>query len=117
MEMKMLCWMAGITRLDHICNGDIRQRFGFAPIMGKLREARLRWFDRVLRADSNSVCKVGFNLDVAGKRAKGRSKQRWMDTLHADLEAACIHLNQARDRTNWRQRIRRADPATKRDNC
>ncbi|EYC06858.1 hypothetical protein Y032_0073g739 [Ancylostoma ceylanicum] len=36
MEMKMLRWMAGITRLDRICNQDIRQRFGVAPITDKL---------------------------------------------------------------------------------
>ncbi|KIH65833.1 hypothetical protein ANCDUO_03844 [Ancylostoma duodenale] len=74
MEMKMLRWTTGITRLDHICNEDIRQRFGVAPMTDKLREARLRWFSHVIRADSDSVCKTGFNLDVAGKRPKGRPK-------------------------------------------
>ncbi|KIH67550.1 hypothetical protein ANCDUO_02117 [Ancylostoma duodenale] len=114
MEMKMLRWMSDITRLDHICTEDIRQRLGVAPITDKLREARLRWFGHVLRADSDSVCKVDFNLDVAGKRPNKCPKQRWMDTLHADQKAAGIHPEQAQDRTEWRQRIKRADLATKR---
>ncbi|KIH65377.1 hypothetical protein ANCDUO_04303 [Ancylostoma duodenale] len=111
MEMKTLRWMAGIKRLDHICNEDVWQPFGVAPITNKLREARPRWFGHVLRADSDSVCKVGFNLDVGGKRPKGRPKQRWMDTLHADLKAAGIHPDQAHDRTKWRQVIGRAPPS------
>ncbi|KIH69162.1 hypothetical protein ANCDUO_00498 [Ancylostoma duodenale] len=69
----------------------------------------------MLRADSDSVCKVGFNFDVAGKRPKGRPKQPWMDTLHTDLRAAGIHPDHAHDRTKWRQGIRRADPTTKPD--
>ncbi|EYC12292.1 hypothetical protein Y032_0048g1714 [Ancylostoma ceylanicum] len=82
MEMKMLRWMAGITRLYCICNQDIH--FGVAPITYKLRKARLRWHDHALRADNDSVCKIGFNLGVIHKRPKERHKQRWMDTLHTD---------------------------------
>ncbi|EYB85435.1 hypothetical protein Y032_0298g1758 [Ancylostoma ceylanicum] len=76
MEMKMLRWMAGITRLDRIYDQDIRQRFGVAPITDKLHEARLRWYGHVLPAESDSSCKIGFNLGVIGKRPKGRPKQR-----------------------------------------
>ncbi|KIH59383.1 hypothetical protein ANCDUO_10388 [Ancylostoma duodenale] len=104
--MKMLRWMAGITRLDHICNENIRQRFDVAPITDKLRKARLQWFRHVLRADSDNVCTVGINLDVAGKRPKARPKQLWMNTLHADLKAASIQLDQVHDRTKWLQGIR-----------
>ncbi|PIO56049.1 hypothetical protein TELCIR_22557 [Teladorsagia circumcincta] len=41
METKMLRWTAGVTRLDHIRNDVIRERFGVAPIVDKMREARL----------------------------------------------------------------------------
>ncbi|KIH67376.1 hypothetical protein ANCDUO_02294 [Ancylostoma duodenale] len=36
MEMKMLRWMARVTRLDPISNQDIRNRFGVAAISDKL---------------------------------------------------------------------------------
>ncbi|VDP56283.1 unnamed protein product [Heligmosomoides polygyrus] len=39
METKMLRWRAGATRLDHVRNDTIRQKFGVAPIAEKLREA------------------------------------------------------------------------------
>ncbi|EYC14723.1 hypothetical protein Y032_0039g120 [Ancylostoma ceylanicum] len=110
MEMRMLRWMGGITQLDRICNQDIRQRFGVVAKADKLREARLRWFGHVLPAKGDKVCRIGYDLDVQGKRPK-----RWLDTLLADLKLARIHPDQAHDRTIWRQRISKADPATKRE--
>ncbi|EYC33739.1 hypothetical protein Y032_0002g959 [Ancylostoma ceylanicum] len=98
MEMKMLRWMAGITRLDRICNQDVRQRFGVATITDKLREVRLRWYGHVLLADNDSVCKIGFNLGVPGKRPKGDPKQRWMGTLLVDLKAVGMHVDHTHDR-------------------
>ncbi|VDO89845.1 unnamed protein product [Heligmosomoides polygyrus] len=103
METKMLRWTAGVTRLDRVRNDTVRQKFVVAPIAEKLREARLRWYGHVLRANDDTVRKIGLNLEVPGNRPRGRMKQRWLDTLHLD------------DRKNWRHHARRADPATMRD--
>ncbi|VDO65957.1 unnamed protein product [Heligmosomoides polygyrus] len=70
METKMLRWTVGVTRLDRIRNDETHQRLGVAPIADKLREARLRWYDHVLRASGDSVRKMGFNTDVLGKQPK-----------------------------------------------
>ncbi|EYB96246.1 hypothetical protein Y032_0152g2882 [Ancylostoma ceylanicum] len=110
--MKMLRSMAGVTRYDHICNEDIRHRFGIATMTEKLREARLRWYGH---ADNATVCKIALNFDVPGKRSKGGPKQRWIDTLHSDLKLTGIHPDQAHDRAKWRQRISKADPTVTRD--
>ncbi|KIH50643.1 hypothetical protein ANCDUO_19276 [Ancylostoma duodenale] len=115
MEMRMLRWMGGITQLDRISNQDVQQRFGVVAIADKLREERLRWFGHVLRADGDKVCRIGFDVEVSEKRPKGRPKQRWLDTLHADLKLARIHHDQAHDRALWRQRISKADPAAERE--
>ncbi|KIH52545.1 hypothetical protein ANCDUO_17354 [Ancylostoma duodenale] len=69
---------ASVTRTAFWCSSN------------KLREARLRWYGHVLRTDNDSICKIGFDLDVPGKRPKGRPRQRWMDTLHADLKAVAL---------------------------
>ncbi|VDP23833.1 unnamed protein product [Heligmosomoides polygyrus] len=115
MERKVLHWTAGVTRLDHVRSVSIRQRFGVAPTADKLREARLWWYGHVLRADDDTVRKIGLNKDVPGKRSKGRPRQRWLDMLHMDLKEAGIHPDQACDRAKWLHHTRRADPAAKRD--
>ncbi|PIO69918.1 hypothetical protein TELCIR_08246 [Teladorsagia circumcincta] len=117
METKMLRWTAGVTRLDHIRNGTIRKRFGVAPIADKMREARLRWYGHVLRANDDTVCKIGLDFNVPGKRPRGRPKQRWLDTLHEDLKLAGLHPDQAHNREKWRRNTRKADPATGRALC
>ncbi|EYC43524.1 hypothetical protein Y032_0491g2404 [Ancylostoma ceylanicum] len=90
MEMKMLRWTAGVTRADRIRNEKIRERFGIALIADKIRETRLRWYGHVLRANEDTICKVGLDLEVPGKQPKGRPKQRWLDTLHADLKHGSV---------------------------
>ncbi|EYB97808.1 hypothetical protein Y032_0137g2036 [Ancylostoma ceylanicum] len=115
METKMLRWTSGITRADRIHDEKIRERFGIVPIADKLREIRLRWYGHVLCANEDTKCKVGLNLEVPGKRLRGRTKQRWLDTLHADLKLVGVHPDQAHDRAKWRQKIWKANSATERD--
>ncbi|VDO60439.1 unnamed protein product [Heligmosomoides polygyrus] len=57
METKMLRWTAEVTRLDRFRKNTIQQRFGLVPISDKLREARLRWYGHVLRANDDTVRK------------------------------------------------------------
>ncbi|VDO43534.1 unnamed protein product [Haemonchus placei] len=86
MEVKMLRWTAGVTRLDRISNDAIRERFAVAPIVDEMREARLRWYGHALHAKNESARKIGLNLNASEERPKGRPKQRWLDTLHGDLK-------------------------------
>ncbi|VDO93229.1 unnamed protein product [Heligmosomoides polygyrus] len=55
METKMLRWTAGVTRMERIRNDLIRQKFSVVPIAGKMREARLRWYDHVQGGKEDSV--------------------------------------------------------------
>ncbi|KAL6735401.1 hypothetical protein Aduo_005846 [Ancylostoma duodenale] len=47
MEMRILRWTHGITRLDRVRNEDVRSLFEVAPITAKMREARLRWYSHL----------------------------------------------------------------------
>ncbi|VDO19370.1 unnamed protein product [Heligmosomoides polygyrus] len=92
METKMLRLPTGVTRMDHIRNDAIRQKFG------------------VSRARCAKVAHNG-NWKAAYKRPK----QRWSDTLHMDLKVVGIHSDLAVDLERWRHDTRIADPATKRN--
>jgi len=48
-EMRMIRWICGHTRLDKIRNKVIRGKIGVASIEDKIREAQLRWFRHMRR--------------------------------------------------------------------
>ena len=47
-EMRMLCWILGLTLEDRKRNDDSRRIIGVARITDKVREARLRWYGCLL---------------------------------------------------------------------
>ena len=112
METKMLRWIGGVTRKDHVTNAYIRKRFGVAPIHEKMREGRLRWLGHVLRAEENTIAKSAYVLEINGKRPRGRPRHRWTDTVNKDLKTVNLQLEDAKDRKRWRRHFLIADPAT-----
>src|SRR5699024_5445545 len=67
-EMRMLRWAYGVTLYDRLRSENIRVAIGVAPLSGKIREARLRWYGHVQRADSCSVAGIAFNLRIPGPK-------------------------------------------------
>lgn len=59
----MLRWMYGKTRRGRIENDNIKERVGVAPIVDKMVETRLRWFEHVERKPVDSASKET-RLDV-----------------------------------------------------
>uniref|UniRef100_A0A914WD71 Reverse transcriptase domain-containing protein n=1 Tax=Plectus sambesii TaxID=2011161 RepID=A0A914WD71_9BILA len=115
MEMKMLRWPLGLTRLDHVMNVDVRRRMGVAPITTKMREARLRWFGHVVRSAEGTVANTAYHLSPPGRRPRGRPKKRWMDCMKEDMRALQLTPEDAQDRVKWKKACQTADPATARD--
>ncbi|CAI8596748.1 unnamed protein product [Vicia faba] len=54
-EMQMLCWMCGKTRHDKTGNDNIRESVGVVPVVEKMVENRLRWFDYLERKSVDFV--------------------------------------------------------------
>ncbi|KIH67947.1 hypothetical protein ANCDUO_01721 [Ancylostoma duodenale] len=111
MEMKIPRWMAGVMRLDRICNEDIRNWFGVVAISDNFANLVCDG-----TAEEGRIRKVCLDLESPGKLPKSRPKQRWLHTLHNDLELTEIHPEQARDRAKCVYRTSKADPATRWDN-
>ena len=46
----------------------------------------VRWYGRVLRRDDDSVLRVALNLEVSGKRKRGRPKKIWKKQVEEETE-------------------------------
>jgi hypothetical protein len=117
MEMRMLRWTLGVTRLDRIPNDTIRQAITVAPITDKLKETRLRWYGHVQRREEDHLVKRAMDLVVEGKRPRGRPNLRWMDKIKAELKESGLTERDALDRAKWKGKIRPADPRESWDKC
>ena len=84
-EIKMLRWMSGVTRRDRIPNTRIRGTAKVAELSKKVQEARLRWYGYVLRRDEEVVERRVMDMEVQGRRGRGRPKTMWKDCIAADV--------------------------------
>ena len=81
-EIRMLRWICGHTRMDRVRNDDIRDRSGVAPIEEKLVQHRLRWFGHVQRRPPDAPVRSGIlSQDSNMKRGRGRPKLTWVEAI------------------------------------
>ena len=75
-EMRMLRWILGVLHREKKRNEEIRKKCGVANIMGKMREARLRWFGHMMRRDEEEAVSIVRELGVEGERGQGQLRRR-----------------------------------------
>ena len=109
-EMRMLRWMSGVTREDRIRNEYIRGSTKVLEISRKAQEGRLRWYGHILRREEEHVGRRTMEMEVRGRRRRGRPKKRWIDCVREDLRAKGIDETDADNRAEWRRLIRNGDP-------
>ena len=76
--MRMLRWMCGVTRRDHIQNEHIRGT-NVAEASKKFTEQRLKWYGRVRRMKEEHIVRRMLDVDIPGKMIRGRPNLRWKD--------------------------------------
>ncbi|KAF3676491.1 Pre-mRNA cleavage factor Im 25 kDa subunit 1 [Capsicum annuum] len=106
-EMRMLCWMCGLTREDKVRNKIIREKVEVASVEDKMREGRLRWFGHVMRRGTDASVRRCERLALDGfKRSRGSPKKYWREVIRHDMELLQITEDMTLDRKVWRSRIR-----------
>ncbi|KAK3547576.1 hypothetical protein QTP86_025465, partial [Hemibagrus guttatus] len=109
-ELKMLRFSLGVTRLDRIRNEYIRGTAHVGRLGDKVREARLRWFGHVQRRESEYFGRRMLDMELPGRRQRGRPKRRYMDGINEDMKLVGASVEDAEDRDRWREMIRCGDP-------
>ncbi|KAK3532766.1 hypothetical protein QTP86_028145 [Hemibagrus guttatus] len=105
-EMKMLRFSLAVTRLDRIRNEYIRGTAHVGRFGDKVREARLRWFGHVQRRESEYIGRRMLDMELPGRRQRGRPKRRYMDGINEDMNLVGASVEDAEDRDRWREMIR-----------
>ncbi|KAK3537842.1 hypothetical protein QTP70_019862 [Hemibagrus guttatus] len=109
-ELKILRFSLGVTRLDRIRNEYIRGTAHVGRLGDKVREARLRWFGHVQRRESEYIGRRMLDMELPGRRQRGRPKKRYMDGINEDMNLVGASVEDAEDRDKWREMIRCGDP-------
>jgi hypothetical protein len=61
------------------------------------------------REDTNTV-RVVINMNVEGKRGRGRTKKRWLDMIENDMNVISVYVGDVENQDEWSFRTRVADP-------
>ncbi|GFS08238.1 hypothetical protein ElyMa_003010000 [Elysia marginata] len=84
---------------------------GVGSIKSKARESGLRWFGHVHRREQEGNLRQVMDMEVPGRRPRGRPRGRWRDLVNRDMRELRVVPEDANDRDFWRRRIRTADPS------
>ena len=109
-EMKMLRFAMGVTRKDKIRNEHIKSTVKVERLIMKMREGRLRWYGHVMRRDQEYVGRKIMEMELPGKRRKGRLKRRFLDVVKEDMEEVGAKETDVEDSKVWRMMIRCGHP-------
>ena len=109
-ELKMLRFAMGVTRKDKIRNEHIRTAVKVERLGMKMREVRLRWYGHVMRRDQGYVGRKMMEMELPGKRKRGRPKRRFLDVVKEDMKEVGAKEIDIEDRKMWRMMIRCGHP-------
>ena len=109
-EMKMLRFTMGVTRKDKIRNEHIRSTVKVEWLGMKMMEGRLRWYGHVMRRDQEYVGRKMMEMELPGRRRRGRPKRRFLDVVKEDMKEVGVKEMDIEDRKMWRTMIRCGHP-------
>ena len=77
-EMRVFRKIAGVRRMDHMRNDDIRAQLRQEGIVEQVGRKKERWKKRV-EEQIGSVTEMVMSGTVPGKRPRGRPRKQWSD--------------------------------------
>ena len=73
------------TRRDKIRNDHIRGTTRVVQASKKITEKRLKWYGHVSRMKDEHIVRRMLDVEIPGKRRRGRPNLRWKDACKRDM--------------------------------
>ena len=107
MKRAMMRAMCDQKVVDRKTTEEQRDMLGLKEIIDRLATANgVRWYGHVLRRDDDSVLRVALNLEVSGKRKRGRPRKTWKKQVEEETDKIGLKKEDALRRDKWRDRVR-----------
>ena len=101
MEGRMIRMLFGVRLVDRVSTDVLRDRVGVVVKIGDMIIQNLRWYGHVMRGDINSqICEV-MEVEITGKKKKGRPRKTWEECIMKDLEQYGLRRKDIYDRKKW----------------
>lgn len=102
-ERAMIRKMCGVQLVDRKNTKELMERIGLKDtIVEVVRRSGLRWLGHVLRKRDDEGVKRVWNLEVEGKRGRGRPKLSWKELVMKASQKLGLGVEDAEDRRKWR---------------
>ena len=83
----MIRMMCGVRLVDRVSTDILRDRVGVVvKIEDLMIQSRLQWSGHVMHGDINSQMREVMEVEITGKRKKGRPIKLWEEYVKKDLE-------------------------------
>ena len=99
--------MCGQKVVDRKTTEEQMDMLGLKKTTGRLATANgIRWYGHVLRRNDDSVLRVALNLEVSGRRKRGRPKKTWRKQVKEEREKIGLKKEDDLRRDKWRDGVR-----------
>ena len=110
-EMRMLRWIAMVSKKEHIKNEEIRSRTKVTAITEKMMESRLRWFGHIEQREEEYIGQRVQNMVIEGVHPRGWPRRQWISVIKEDMLKCSLQRQMAKDRKLWRKKSQKPDPS------
>ena len=101
----MLRWMCGVTRRDKVRYEHIRGTTRVVQASKKITEKLLKWYGDVRRMKEEHIVRRMLDVDIAGKRRRGRPNTRRKSACKRDMTEVGLKEDKTTNRAAWRNTI------------
>ena len=105
-ERAMIRKICGVKLRDRLSSEVLMERLGLQQsIVEVVRRSCLRWCGHVLRKEESCGVKRAWNLEVAGKRGRGRPRLTWRSMVERECRRVGLKSSDHEDKARWRRGV------------